>query len=151
MGGYPFLQGIDTEARPILLDPASRLEILVNAPPPGATLYLDSGQVRTGCAGDGAPARRLLRVIAEGAPVTPVPDAAVAPSDPYVYDTHILDRTPSVRRVFAFTEYPRGFTTARSAWQGAAPQPGEFDPDATDFYLTQIDASANGPQIDASA
>ena len=64
MPGYPSIQTMDTTHTPALLDPANRLEIVVHAPPPGRTLYLDSGQVVVGCAGDGDPARRLLRVVA---------------------------------------------------------------------------------------
>ena len=48
-------QVVDTERQPLLLATANRVEILVRAPPPGATLYLDSAQVLPGCAGDGAP------------------------------------------------------------------------------------------------
>jgi hypothetical protein len=114
----------------------------VHAPAPGATLYLDSGQVVVGCAGDGAPARRLLRVVSAGAPVPAVSDAALAPADSDQYYTHILDQAPAVQRVLAFTEYPRSFTVAQSTWDGPAPR-GQFDPDATDFYLNQIDASDN--------
>ncbi|HEY0424765.1 MAG TPA: multicopper oxidase domain-containing protein [Rhodopila sp.] len=140
--GYPSMQTIDTTNKPILLDPANRLEIVVHAPPPGATLYLDTAQVAVGCAGDGDPARRLLRVVSTGAPMTaPVPDAALAPADPDMYYTHMLDQVPAVQRVLAFTEYPRGFTVARSTWIGQAPQPGQFDPDVTDFYLNQIESS----------
>ncbi len=143
--GYPSMQTVDTVRKPVLLDPANRLEIVVHAPPPGATLYLDSEKVVVGCAGDGTPARRLLRVIATGAPVSgPTSDADLTPADPDEYYTHILDRPPSVRRVLAFTEYPRSFTVAQSGWDGAAPQTGQFDPDATDFYLNQIDTSDDG-------
>lgn len=140
--GYPSMQTIDTVRKPLLLDPANRLEIVVHAPPPGATLYLDSERVVVGCAGDGTPARRLLRVVSAGAAVRgPASDADLAPADPDVYYTHILDRPATVQRVMAFTEYPRSFTVAQSRWDGAAPQPGQFDPDATDFFLNQIEAS----------
>jgi FtsP/CotA-like multicopper oxidase with cupredoxin domain len=136
------MQSIDTTPQPVLLDPANRLEILVHAPPAGATLYLDSGQVAVGCAGDGDPARRLLRVVSAGAPVpNPVSNADLAPADPDEYYTHILDQVPAVQRILAFTEYPRMFTIAQSTWVGAAPAPGQYDPDATDFYLNQIDSS----------
>ena len=43
--GYPSMQTIDTVRRPLLLDPGNRLEVVVHAPPPGATLYLDSERV----------------------------------------------------------------------------------------------------------
>ncbi len=56
-------QVVDTETNQILLAPASRLEIMVKAPPVGGTLYLDSYEVNPGCAGDGNPYRRLLRAV----------------------------------------------------------------------------------------
>ncbi|MEA2770447.1 MAG: hypothetical protein QOD93_3409 [Acetobacteraceae bacterium] len=136
--GYPFMQTIDTTSTPVLLAPANRLEILVHAPPPGATLYLHSSQIRTGCAGFSAPARRLLRVVSNGRPVAPVADAALAPSDIDAYYTHILDQTPPVQRVLAFTEYLRGFTTAHSTWVGSAPPLEDVNTAAPDFFLTQI-------------
>jgi FtsP/CotA-like multicopper oxidase with cupredoxin domain len=144
--GYPFLQTIDTTRKPVLLAAANRLEILVHAPPPGATLYLDSSQIRTGCAAFATPARRLLRVVSGGQPVAPVADAALAPADIDAYYTHILDQTPPVQRVFAFTEYLRGFTTAHSTWVGPAPPPEDVNTAAPDFFLTQI-ANSTDPTL----
>jgi FtsP/CotA-like multicopper oxidase with cupredoxin domain len=141
--GYPFMQTIDTTSKPILLSAANRLEILVHAPPAGATLYLDSGQIRTGCAAFAAPARRLLRVVSGGEPVASDRDAALAPADRDAYYNNILDQTPSVQRVFAFTEYLRGFTTAHSNWDGPAPPPEAVDAASPDFFLTQIASSAD--------
>jgi hypothetical protein len=47
--------------------------------PEHATLYLDSGQITVGCAGD--PARRLLRVVSVGTLVTdPVSDGSDQPA-----------------------------------------------------------------------
>jgi FtsP/CotA-like multicopper oxidase with cupredoxin domain len=141
--GYPFMQTIDTTSKPVLLSAANRLEILVHAPPAGATLYLDSGQIRTGCAAFAAPARRLLRVVSGGQPVASVPDAALAPADRDAYYNNILNQTPSVQRVFAFTEYLRGFTTAHSNWDGPAPPPEAVDAAFPDFFLTQIASTAD--------
>jgi FtsP/CotA-like multicopper oxidase with cupredoxin domain len=141
--GYPFMQTIDTTSKPVLLSAANRLEILVHAPPTGATLYLDSGQIRTGCAAFAAPARRLLRVVSGGQPVASVPDVALAPADRDAYYNNILDQAPSVQRVFAFTEYLQGFTTAHSNWDGPAPPPEAVDAAFPDFFLTQIASSAD--------
>jgi len=141
--GFPFMQTIDTTSKPALLMPANRLEILVHAPAAGATLYLDSNQIRTGCSGFAAPARRLLRVISGGPPVTPVADSALAPTDRDAYWTNILNQTPAVQRVFAFTEYLRGFTAAHSNWDGPAPPPEDVDAAVPDFFLTQIASSAD--------
>ncbi|HET6307847.1 MAG TPA: multicopper oxidase domain-containing protein [Rhodopila sp.] len=141
--GYPSMQTIDTTSHPVMLSPANRLEILVHAPPPGATLYLDSSQIQTGCAAFSAPTRRLLRVVSAGQPVAPVADSALAPTDPDAYYTNILNQTPSVQRVFAFTEYLRGFTTAHSTWVGPAPAPEDVNTALPDFFLTQIAYSAD--------
>ena len=132
----------DTTKRPLLVPPAGRVEILVSAPPPGATLYLDTRQVAGGCASDGQPARRLLRVVSTGEGIAP-DNSDVQPTGKETLFTNLLSAQPSVRRVLAFTEYPRGFTTQASGWVGPAPGDGDFDPDATDFFLTLI-ASSDG-------
>ena len=64
--GRPYFDIVDTTKHPLLLANANRVEILVHAPPPGATLYLDSLQVAPGCAGNSMPHRRLLRVVSAG-------------------------------------------------------------------------------------
>jgi len=136
---------VDTTKQPLLLAPANRVEFLVHAPPPGATLYLDSLQVTPGCAGDGAPARRLLRVVSSGqersGETAAQNDDDIQPQGRETRFTHMLDAPPSVRRVFAFTEYPRSFTVDQSSWIIGPPGPDQFDPDATDFYLTMTSSS----------
>lgn len=132
----------DTTKRPLLIPTAGRLEILVSAPPPGATLYLDTRQVAGGCASDGQPARRLLRVVSTGNDVAP-DNSDVQPTGKETFFTNLLSAQPAVRRVLAFTEYPRSFTTQTSGWVGAPPGNGDFDPTETDFFLTLI-ASTDG-------
>jgi FtsP/CotA-like multicopper oxidase with cupredoxin domain len=132
----------DTTKHPLLVPTAGRVEILVAAPPPGATLYLDTRQVAGGCASDGQPARRLLRVVSTGEGVAP-DNADVQPTGRETLFTNLLSTPPTVRRVLAFTEYPRSFTTQTSGWVGATPDAGDFDPDATDFFLNLI-ASSDG-------
>ncbi len=132
---------IETDADPPLMAPGSRLEILVRAPPPGATLYLDSDRLRPGCVGDGAPARRLLRVTAGGAAVAPgaADDSDLLAALPIRPPTP--GPAPSVRRRFTFSEYPRGFTVAHARWPDGSPRPQNYDPAATDFFLTQTQSS----------
>jgi FtsP/CotA-like multicopper oxidase with cupredoxin domain len=132
----------DTTKNPLLVPTAGRVEILVSAPPPGATLYLDTRQVAGGCASDGQPLRRLLRVVSSGKGAAP-DNADIQPTGRETLFTNLLSEQPTVHRVLAFTEYPRSFTTEISGWVGATPSTGDFDPDATDFFLTQI-ASSDG-------
>jgi FtsP/CotA-like multicopper oxidase with cupredoxin domain len=133
----------DTARHPLLLATANRVEILVHAPPAGATLYLDSLQVTPGCAGDGVPPRRLLRVVSavQGAAAATSDDADIQPRGRETQFTHLLDQAPDVSRAFAFTEYPRGFTVGKSTWVVGPPPEGDFDPNATDFYVTMIRSS----------
>lgn len=141
--GLPRLVSFDVVRQPLLLAPANRLEIVVHAPPAGGTLYLESDQVNPGCAGDGDPARRLLRVTAMG---DAVPAGAADDSD-IVGRVKVRDAvapagtTPAVRRTFALTEYGRDFTVAHTDFPQGGPKGNQFDPDATDFYITQIAAS----------
>ena len=103
-----------------MLATANRVEFLVHAPPRGATLYLDSLQVTPGCAADGVPARRLLRVVSTGRPAdsqaTAEDEADIKPQGREIQFTHMLDAPADVRRVFALTEYPRSFTVEKSTW-----------------------------------
>ena len=105
--GWRRFETIDTPKHPFLLATANRVEFLVHAPPPGATLYLDSVQVTPGCAADGVPARRLLRAVSSGEPTvsSATTDADIQPQGQETELTHMLDMPPSVTRVFAFTEY----------------------------------------------
>jgi hypothetical protein len=116
--GRRFFETVDTSRHPLLLATGSRVEILVHAPPPGATLYLDSAEVLSGCAGDGAPARCLLRAVTTGgagaAQATAADDDDILPQELETKYIQMRSRTPDVRRVFAFTEYPRGFTFDKS-------------------------------------
>jgi FtsP/CotA-like multicopper oxidase with cupredoxin domain len=129
----------DTGKDPLLVPTAGRVEILVHAPPPGATLYLDSQQVTPGCAGDAIPARRLLRVVSTGVGAFPSDDGDI------LFEAQDFTRkpqpAPEVHRVMAFTEFPRQFTVEKSGWSGPRPGPADFDPNATDFFLTMIQSS----------
>ena len=143
--GRRYYETVDTARHPLLLATGSRVEILVHAPPPGATLYLDSAQVLPGCSGDGAPARRLLRAVAAGgdpaARAAAAGDDDIQPQELETKYTQLRTRAPDVRRVFAFTEYPRSFTVDRSKWLVGPPADGQFDPLATDFYVTMTKSS----------
>jgi FtsP/CotA-like multicopper oxidase with cupredoxin domain len=129
----------DTAKEPLLVPTAGRVEILVHAPPAGASLYLDSQQVTPGCAGDAIPARRLLRVVSTGTGVAPLDDSDI------LFDGQDFTRktqpAPEVHRVMAFTEFPRQFTVEKSNWVGPRPGPNDFDALATDFFLTVIQSS----------
>jgi FtsP/CotA-like multicopper oxidase with cupredoxin domain len=144
LGNRRFLRW-DTSKRPLLLATANRVEFLVHAPPPGATLYLDSLRVAGGCAGDGMPARRLLRAVAAGEPkpsaAFPATDEDLLPSKPDTTNTHLLDSEPAVRRTLALTEYPRSFTVSKSKWVVGPPGPKQFNSDETDFFMTMIKSS----------
>jgi FtsP/CotA-like multicopper oxidase with cupredoxin domain len=156
--GHPYFDIVDTTKHPLVLANANRVEILVHAPPPGATLYLDSLQVAPGCAGNSMPHRRLLRVVSGGANVSPAQyataaadgaaendvaaaqnDADLLPTEPETQYTHILDTPPSVRRVFAFTEYAHTFTIEKSKWIIGPPK--NPNPNIIDYYLTMIESS----------
>ena len=140
--GNRFFDIVDTTKHPLLLATANRVEFLVHAPPRGATLYLDSLQVTPGCAADGVPARRLLRVVSNGLPsdsqAAAKNEADIKPQGQEIQFTHILNVPADVRRVFALTEYPRSFTVEKSTWIIGPPPDGDFNPNATDFYLTMI-------------
>lgn len=93
------------------------------------------------------PARRLLRAVSTGATDgAPAQDDSASEDDddllspvPETQFTHILDQTPIVRRVFAFTEYPHPFTVSKTRWIiGPPPNPNAA---RTDFYLTMISSS----------
>ncbi|QJP13552.1 multicopper oxidase domain-containing protein [Starkeya sp. ORNL1] len=142
--GHRRIDRVDTTKKPLLLATANRVEFLVDAPPPGATLYLDTTQVTPGCAADGIPARRLLRVVSTGAPAStsaPPDAAALLPATQDPTYAHMLDVEPAVKRVFAFMEYPRGFTVSKSQWIVGPPGKGQFNPNSTDFFLTMIQST----------
>jgi len=141
--GNRLIETWDTTRTPLLLATANRVEFLVDAPPPGATLYLDSEQVTPGCAADGVPARRLLRVVSTGEPpATPPPsnDALLSETKDPTY-AHMLEGEPSVKRVFAFTEYPRRFTVEKSTWVVGPPGEGQYNPNTTDFFLNMTQST----------
>ena len=131
----------DTTKNPLLLPEAGRVEILVHAPPPGATLYLDSLQVASGCASDGQPTRRLLRVTSAGTGTAPPTDADIQPTGKETQFVNMLSIQPAVYRTVAFTEFPRSFTATMSGWIGTQPGPGDYDPDGTDFFVTPISST----------
>lgn len=158
-GGRYYFDVIDTTKTPLVLATANRVEILVHAPPPGGTLYLDSQRVIPGCAGNDTPDRRLLRVVsakasdaaAQAATVSAAGaaqdgiasaenDADLVPRGLATQYTHMLDTPPSVRRVFAFAEYPHTFTVQTSKWvhDRSPPNPSV---NVRDFYLTMIQSS----------
>ncbi len=127
----------------LIVPPAGRVEFVVHAPPVGAKLYLDSARVNPGCAGNAYPRRRLLMVTSAGQPVDPgAPD-----------DSDLLEHTPSLRpylstlggaptvhRTLVFSEYGRGFTYGVTKWLTGPPTKADYDPDETDFYITQVAA-----------
>jgi FtsP/CotA-like multicopper oxidase with cupredoxin domain len=135
----------DVAHRPLIVPPASRVEFVVHAPPPGASLYVQSAQVAPGCGGNLYPARRLLLVTAAGAAVDPGPTDGL--------DHDLLVGTPSlapylatlgteatVHRTFALAEYGRDFTYATTKWLKQTPTISDYDPTQTDFFITQIAA-----------
>ena len=129
-----------------IVPPASRVEFVVHAPPPGATLYVQSDQVAPGCGGNAYPARRLLRITDAGAPVDPgAPDdhdlLEHTPSlAPYL---STLGTEPAVHRTFVLSEYGRDFTYGQTKWLKDTPTQTDYDPSQTDFYITET-ASDDG-------
>ena len=136
----------DVAKTQLIVPPSGRIEFVVHAPPPGASLYVQSSQVAPGCGGNLYPARRLLRLTAAGTPVNPGPSdgldqdlLAREPSlAPYLAT---LDDKASVRRTFVLAEYGRQFTYGLTDWPKHTPTISQYDPTQTDFYITQVAAS----------
>ncbi len=151
--GRRHLTDFNVTQDPLIVPPAGRLEFVVHAPPPGATLYLDSAAVLPGCGGNAYPSRRLLMITSSGTPVSP------GASD----DSDLLAKTPSlakffatqgatasVHRTFVLSEYPRGFTYGLTRWTSGTPTTADYDQNQLDFYITEVaadDGSVNPKSI----
>jgi FtsP/CotA-like multicopper oxidase with cupredoxin domain len=87
--------------------PSGRIEVLVNALPPGVKAYLVTHAVDTGCAGDRLPERRLAVITSSGP--TKVQEQlveAVTASRSTLFDGLVARHTDR-ERVIAMAEYPR--------------------------------------------
>jgi FtsP/CotA-like multicopper oxidase with cupredoxin domain len=87
--------------------PAGRIEILLEAPPPGIKTYLVTRAVDTGCAGDRLPERRLAVITGSGTTTVPTADAPVSQSSMRNLFSGLLARHTDRERVIAMAEYPR--------------------------------------------
>jgi FtsP/CotA-like multicopper oxidase with cupredoxin domain len=136
----------DVAKHPLIVPPSGRIEFVVHAPPPGATLYLDSAQVFPGCGGNAYPSRRLLMLTSAGTPVDPgAPDDRDLLTDPGRLRDYLktLDAKPTVHRTFVFAEYGRDFTYSVAKWLTGPPPVYDYNPALTDFYITEV-ASDDG-------
>jgi FtsP/CotA-like multicopper oxidase with cupredoxin domain len=137
---------LDVATTPLIVPPAGRVEFVVHAPPAGDTLYLQSGEVDPGCAGNRYPPRRLLRITSQGTPVDP---GAANDRDLLGSSTQLqkylatLRTSPTVSRTFVLSEYSRDFTYGITKWLSGPPTENDFNPAQVDFYLTQV-ASSDG-------
>ena len=144
--GTRHFTNFDVASKPFIVPPASRVEFVVHAPPVGATLYLQSAEVLPGCGGNQYPARRLLRIASSGAAVDP---GAADDSDLLVNEPSLapyfatLPDTASVHRTFVLSEYTRDFTYGVTKWTVKTPSAADYDPNATDFFITEV-ASDDG-------
>ena len=141
----------DVSSKQLIVPPASRVEFVVHAPPPGAELYLQSSQVAPGCGGNAYPARRLLLITPSGTPVDPgaTDDSDLLKNTPSLAPyLATLGNTASVHRTFVLSEYGRDFTYGQTKWLGKVPGAGDYDPSQTDFYITEV-ASDDG-EVDPS-
>jgi FtsP/CotA-like multicopper oxidase with cupredoxin domain len=144
--GNRHFTNFDVGTTPFILPPASRVEFVVHAPPAGAKLYLQSQAVHPGCGGNAYPARRLLLITPSGAPVD---SGAADDSDLLVGEPSLspylatLSDTASVHRTFVLSEYTRDFTYGVTSWPLRTPTPSQYDPNATDFFITET-ASDDG-------
>jgi FtsP/CotA-like multicopper oxidase with cupredoxin domain len=142
--GHRVFGNYDVARDQFILPPAGRVEFVVHAPPPGATIYLDTTQVAPGCGGNQYPPRRMLRITTAGTPVDPgaADDSDLLTGGPRL-DSYLstLKAQPTVSRTFVLSEYGRDFTYAQTKWLTGPPKTGQFDPGQVDFYLTQVAAS----------
>lgn len=144
--GARHLTNFDVATNQFVLPPASRVEFVVHAPPVGATLYLQSDQVLPGCAGNEYPARRLLLITSSGTPVNPgaADDSDLLMNTPSLAPYFAtLGTTATVHRTFVFSEYGRQFTYDHTKWLSGPPTAADYDPSATDFFITET-ASDDG-------
>ncbi len=141
----------DVASKQLIVPPASRVEFVVHAPPPGAVLYVQSSQVAPGCGGNAYPARRLLLITPSGTPVDPgaADDSDLLKNTPSLAPyLATLGNTASVHRTFVLSEYGRDFTYGQTKWLGKVPGAGDYDPSQTDFFITEV-ASDDG-EVDPS-
>jgi len=91
-----------------LVPPAGRIEVLVNAPPPGVKAYLVTHAVDTGCAGDRLPERRLAVITRATSTASEPPSVVEAPASPrHTLFDGLVGRHTDRERVIALAEYPR--------------------------------------------
>ena len=144
----------DVAKKPLLVPPSGRVEFVVHAPPVGAELYVQSSQVAPGCGGNAYPARRLLLITPAGSPVNA--------GDPNDHD--LLEHTPSlepylstlgteatVHRTFVLSEYGRDFTYGKTTWPKKVPTTADYNPQQTDFFITQVAANDGEVHADKTA
>jgi FtsP/CotA-like multicopper oxidase with cupredoxin domain len=142
--GHRHFRNVDVAAVPLVVPPSGRIEFVVHAPPPGATLYLDTTQVAPGCGGNQYPPRRFMRITSAGTPVDPGdPDDHDLLTGSARLDAYLstLDQPATVSRTFVLTEYGRGFTYGLTDWLTGPPAAGDYDPSQVDFFLTEVAAS----------
>ncbi len=144
--GNRHFTNFDVASKQLIVPPASRVEFVVHAPPPGAKLYVQSDEVDPGCGGNAYPARRLLLIRSAGTPVDP---GAADDSDLLAHEPPLkiylstLGNQPTVKRTIVLAEYGRGFTYGVTKWTQTVPSTADYDPSQTDFYITQV-ASTDG-------
>jgi FtsP/CotA-like multicopper oxidase with cupredoxin domain len=87
--------------------PSGRIEVLVQAPPPGAKAYLVTHAVDTGCAGDRLPERRLAVITSAGSAAAQPQAVQEAPMARRTLFDGLIARLTDRERVIAMAEYPR--------------------------------------------
>jgi FtsP/CotA-like multicopper oxidase with cupredoxin domain len=87
--------------------PSGRIEVLVQAPPPGVKAYLVTHAVDTGCAGDRLPERRLAAITSTGSAAAPLQAVQEAPMARKTLFDGLIARHTDRERVIAMAEYPR--------------------------------------------
>lgn len=144
--GKRHLTRFDVAKMPFIVPPASRLEFVVHAPPKGASLYLQSDQVKPGCGGNAYPARRLLRITSAGAavPAGRADDQDLLEQTPSLAPyLATLCAKPTVHRTFVLAEYSRDFTYSVTKWPAGKPASTDYNLNLTDFYIPEV-ASDDG-------
>ena len=87
--------------------PSGRIEVLVQAPPPGVKAYLVTHAVDTGCAGDRLPERRLAVITGTGSAAAPLQSVQETPVVRKTLFDGLIARRTDRERVIALAEYPR--------------------------------------------